>query len=193
MIASATLTSLAQPGEMGFEQPTDLLVGHTSVTQFFDGGDDGRLRGPHLVGELPGRAVGGHERPGAMPQLDDALVFELAVSLGDGVRIDHQLLGDRPDAGQLIARVKRTGLDAVLHLLHQLQVDGNAGGRVGAEQHQLCYSCNTVAQWMSRSIATERFTRLGSSCSVRVQLRFEARSSGSGTVNREPRMPNCEP
>jgi hypothetical protein len=27
----------------------------------------------------------------------------------------------------------------VLHLLHQLEVDGNAGGRVGAEEHRLCY------------------------------------------------------
>src|SRR3954463_397106 len=47
MTASATLTSLAEPGEMGFEQPTDLFVGQTSFTQFLDRTGDGRLRRPH--------------------------------------------------------------------------------------------------------------------------------------------------
>ena len=44
------------------------------------------------------------ERAGAVAQLDDALVLELAVGLGHGVGIDHELLRQRTDAGQLLAR-----------------------------------------------------------------------------------------
>ena len=56
--------------------------------------------------------VRGDERAGAVPQLDDAFVLELAVGLGDGVRVDHELLRQRPDAGQLLARPQRAGFDA---------------------------------------------------------------------------------
>ena len=79
--------------------------------------------------------VAGDERAGAVAQLDDAFVLELAVGLGDGVRVDHELLRQRPDAGQLLARPQRAGLDGVLHLLHQLEVDGHAGRGIGPEQH----------------------------------------------------------
>ena len=85
------------------------------------------------------RRVGGDERAGAVAQLDDALVLELAVGLGDGVRVDHELLRERADARQLLARAQRAGFDAVLHLLHQLEVDGHAGRGVGPEQHGELY------------------------------------------------------
>ena len=81
------------------------------------------------------RALPGDEGAGAMAQLDHALVLELAVGLGDGVRVDHELLRQRPDARQLLARPQRAGFDAVLHLLHQLEVDGNARRGIGPEQH----------------------------------------------------------
>ena len=70
-----------------------------------------------------------------MPQLDDTFVFELAIDLGDGVRIDHELLRERSDAGQLFTRAQGAGFDGVLDLLHELQVDGYAERWVGAEQH----------------------------------------------------------
>ena len=82
----------------------------------------------------PGRS--GDEGAGAVAQLDHAFVFELAVGLGDGVGIDHELLRQRPDARQLFARPQRAGFDAVLHLLHQLEVDRHAGRGVGPKQHR---------------------------------------------------------
>jgi hypothetical protein len=85
------------------------------------------IGGPAVVAAI------GDECAGAVPKFDDAVVFELAVGLGDGVGIDHQLLGERTDAGQLVAGAERAGFDGVLHLFHQLQVDGDAGGRIGAE------------------------------------------------------------
>jgi hypothetical protein len=75
-----------------------------------------------------------------VPQFDDAFVFQLAIGLGDGVGIDHELLRERPDTGELFAGTQGAGFDRVLHLLHQLEVDGHAERGVGAEQHhQLCY------------------------------------------------------
>ena len=102
-------------------------------------GNDG-LSGAQLVGQLLRAGAAGDERSGAMAQFDHPFVFELAIDLGDRVWIDDQLLGQRPDAGQLLARAQRAGFDGVLHLLHQLEVDGDAGGRIRAEQHvSLCY------------------------------------------------------
>jgi len=34
------------------------------------------------------------------------------------------------DAGELVARAERSGFDGVLHLLHELEVDGDAEGRL---------------------------------------------------------------
>ena len=41
--------------------------------------------------------------------LDDALVLELGVGLGDGVAVDAQVFGQRADAGQRLARSQRAG------------------------------------------------------------------------------------
>src|SRR5262245_29843429 len=138
---SATLIScfrFRQPGELRLEQPADLVLGHAAVAQPFDGGGDDRLRGAKLVGGFLRARVRRHEGAGAVPQLDHALVLELAVCLGDRVGVDDELFRQRPDARQLLAGPERAGLDGVLHLLHQLEVDGNAGGRVGADDHGHC-------------------------------------------------------
>ena len=81
------------------------------------------------------RAAPADERAGAVAQLDHAFVLELAVGLGDRVGIDHELLRERPDAGQLIARPQRARFDGVLHLLHQLQVDGHARRGMWSDNH----------------------------------------------------------
>ena len=83
--------------------------------------------------------MGRHERAGAVPQLDDAFVLELSIRFRDGIGVDHELLRQRPDSRQLIARPQRAGFDGVLHLLHQLEVNRDAEGRVGPEEHQ--YHC----------------------------------------------------
>src|SRR5262249_21033624 len=85
------------------------------------------------------------------------------VRFGDGVRIDHQLLGQRTDAGQLLARPERPGFDGVLHLLHQLEVDGHAERRVWPENHDVSaancitelaqYYCDTTHDGLSSSMA----------------------------------------
>src|SRR5262249_11401991 len=66
---------------------------------------------------------------------------------GDGVRVDHELLRERPDARQLIARLQGAGLDRVLHLLHELQIDRDARRRVRPDERR------------HRSIAAPAFPR----------------------------------
>ena len=66
--------------------------------------------------------------------LDDALVLELPIDLGDRVGIDHELLRKRPNPRKLLAGSQGAGLDRVLHLLHQLQIDRNARRGIGAEE-----------------------------------------------------------
>ena len=124
-----------QPRQLRLEQPPDLGFGDAARPQLVHRrGHDG-LAGPQPVGELLLARRAGDERARAVPQLDHALVLELAVRLGDRVGIDHELLRERPDAGQLVARPQRAGFDGVLHLLHQLQVDGHARRGIGPEDH----------------------------------------------------------
>src|SRR5262245_16206800 len=128
--ASATLIScfrLRESRELRLEQPPDLVLGDAALAQPHDRGGDDRLRGAELVGGFPRTRVRRDERAGAVAQLDHALVLELAVCLRDRVRIDDELFRQRPDARQLLARAQRAGFDGVLHLLHQLEVDGDAG------------------------------------------------------------------
>src|SRR5712691_642682 len=134
---SATLISCpAQPRQLRLEQPPDLLAGDAARAQFLHRGRDDHLPGPKLVGHAPRPRIPGDERAGAVAQLDDAFVLELPVGFGHGVRVDHKFLRQRTDAGQLLARAERARFDAVLHLLHQLEVDGNAGRGIGPKEHR---------------------------------------------------------
>src|SRR2546425_9380113 len=134
---SATMpASPGQPCQLRFEQPPNLLVGEAARTEPLYRGRDDRLAGAKRVGRLLRPRIPRDERAGAMTQLDDAFVLELAIGLRHRVRIDHELLRQRPDPGQLLARAERAGLDAMLHLLHQLQVDGNAQRWIRSKQHR---------------------------------------------------------
>src|SRR5262249_44895865 len=93
----------------------------------------------------------------AVLELDHTFVLELAIRLGDRVRVDHELFRERPDARQLVAGPEGAGLDRVLHLLHELEVNRHAQGRIRLEDHAvhsttvialclLCYSCSTVVK-----------------------------------------------
>ena len=66
------------------------------------------------------------------------VVLQLAVRLGHGVRVDHQLLGGLPDRRQLVAGDQGAHVDRVFHLLDQLQVDGNAGSWISTGTALVC-------------------------------------------------------
>ena len=85
------------------EQAADFFVGNPTRPETVDGGGDQRLAGAQLVGGFLGAPVRGHECTRPVAQLDHALVLELAVGLGDRVGVDHELLRERANAGQLFA------------------------------------------------------------------------------------------
>jgi hypothetical protein len=70
-----------------------------------------------------------------MADFDDAFMLELAVGFGDGIWVDDERFGHLSDARQLIARAESAGFDGVFHLLHELEVDGNAGAVVESADH----------------------------------------------------------
>src|SRR6266542_4875088 len=134
--ASATVRSCsAQSRKLRLEQSSDLLVAHTPRAQPLDRRRDDGLPRTKLLGQLFSAGVRRHERAGAVPELDEAFVLQLAVGLGDGVRVDDEVLGKRTYPRQLFARSQRAGLDGVLHLLHQLEVNRGTERRVRAEDH----------------------------------------------------------
>src|SRR5262245_24292072 len=104
----------AAPGQLRLEQAPDLLAGDATPAQALDGRGDERLPGAQPVGGPPGGGAGRDEGPGAVAQLEHALVLELPVDLRHRVRVDHQLLRERADAGELLAGTQRPGLDGVL-------------------------------------------------------------------------------
>src|SRR5262245_54139902 len=111
--ASTTMTSSpGQTRQLCFEKTTDLFVCHTPFSQALDGSGDDRPAGAQLLGQLLRAGVLRNEGAGTVPQLDDSFVLELAVRLRHGIRVNHERLGEGPDARELLAGPQGTRLDA---------------------------------------------------------------------------------
>src|SRR5262245_57561336 len=67
--------------------------------------------------------------------LDDALALELGVGLGDGIAIDAQLFGERPDRRQRVARLHRARRRGRFDLVDDLEIHGNAGFEIQGQTH----------------------------------------------------------
>jgi hypothetical protein len=68
-----------------------------------------------------------------MPEFEQALVLELRIGFGNGVVADHEIFRQSADSRQLISMLQNACFDAMPDLLHQLQVEGLAGGWVELE------------------------------------------------------------
>jgi hypothetical protein len=66
---------------------------------------------------------------------DDAVALEVLESAGDGVGIDAQIGGQTADGGELIVVAEDAGGDGVADLGLDLEVNGNAGSGMDAEEH----------------------------------------------------------
>jgi hypothetical protein len=62
-------------------------------------------------------------------------VLHLAVGLGYGVRVHHELFGELTHAGQLVTGTKGADLDGVPQLFDELQVERHTGPGVDTEDH----------------------------------------------------------
>ena len=68
------------------------------------------------------RDADGHERAHAGPRRDEPLVLELAVGLGDGVRVDRDRADHLAHGRELVALAKGAELEGAADLVDQLQV-----------------------------------------------------------------------
>jgi hypothetical protein len=103
-------------GEFGFKKSSNLAFVQTQFFQGFHKFAHQLLRVPHLFG--PGAAATGcDERSQSVPNLEHALLLQLAIRLDYGVGIDHQGFGKSANARELISGSQGAGFHGVAHLL----------------------------------------------------------------------------
>jgi hypothetical protein len=66
---------------------------------------------------------------------DKPFVLQFRIRFCDRAWTDYKFLGQRTNAGELIAIAQCAALDGVADLLHQLQVPGLPGGIGESEKH----------------------------------------------------------
>src|SRR5690606_32419092 len=141
--ADSFITSvLLSSRKLGFEQTPDCAVIEAELAQPRDAAPHhrARLQNRAPVDPAPLR----DERAGAVPQLYQAGVLHLPVSLGHRVWIHHEVLREPAYPRQLIAGPQRTDLDRVPHLLDQLQINRNPGLRAYPKHSD---STSTIVQY----------------------------------------------
>ena len=80
-----------------------------------------------------------------MTNFDCPLAFEIAIHASHRVGIDDEGFRKGPNARQLAAWRERSGFDGVTNLFLDLQLDRDAGRRIGLSKHcgtyiEQCYS-----------------------------------------------------
>src|SRR5688572_23604530 len=83
---------------------------------------------------VPTRPHGQHAHALPAHELDDLLLLEQRVRLGDRHRIHFQLLRDLPDGRQEVAGAQTTPGDLRPNLVHELPINRHAGG--GGDVHR---------------------------------------------------------
>jgi len=120
---------LAGPGLAGFPDPAA----------------PGALAGPtYRLVAIPGDGVGPDVVTAAKrilaaagERFDEAVLREVGIGLGDGVGIDEELLGQRPDGGENVAGSDAAGDDGMADLADDLLIDRGGGtGRDMQRPHE---------------------------------------------------------
>lgn len=75
-----------------------------------------------------GRALVGDVGAGRAAFFDNSNRFQLTISAGDRIRIDHQLFGQGANRRQFLASRQPARRNQILDLIHDLLVDRNAVG-----------------------------------------------------------------
>ena len=68
---------------------------------------------------------------------DHAQALQLGVSLGDGVAIDAQFLGQRPNGRERVSRTQSPGSGGITNLIDQLEINWFAGLKIDVKHHCL--------------------------------------------------------
>src|SRR5665213_1377680 len=89
-----------------------------------------------LAGGLgEGRIAAFEETTTTRNRLDDALVFQLGVSFGDGIAIEAKLLRQGPNRRQRLAGAQPARGGGVTNLVHQLEIDRLARLEINLQKH----------------------------------------------------------
>ena len=130
--------------QLRFHKTPNLVATHTTVPKRANEIPAQALRRRYPRGACDSlRAAGaefGNKGAHAVAEIQKALLLELPVNPRHGVRIYNELLGERPDCGKAIPRMKCAGFHRVPNLLLELEVDRHTGGRVGLEEECQCNS-----------------------------------------------------
>jgi hypothetical protein len=118
-------------GDFGFEESPNLAFLQALFFQRVHKLVDQLLRVPHLFGPGLAAAAGDDEGSEPMPYLEHAFLLQLAIDLDDCVGVDDKSFGQTPNARQLIAVSQSAGFDGMANLFLELNVDRNAGRRIG--------------------------------------------------------------
>jgi hypothetical protein len=120
-----------------FEQANGFFAGETELAGFDselcgEGPEAADFFGAQQAGRLLAdvTAAAGH-------RADDAVALEVLEGASHGVGIDAKLGGEAADGGKLIVVVEGAGGHGMADLGLDLQVDGNAGSGMDAEEHFL--------------------------------------------------------
>lgn len=114
----ATRCGVADRRQLALEQPARFVFGQSERRDAFDRRPRNRLRFRECITRRL-RAFA-NERARAVPHVDHACCFELAVGPRHRVRVDDELLGDGSNRRKLFSRPQRSCFDRVLNLLHEL-------------------------------------------------------------------------
>ena len=91
----------------------------------------------HALLPAPLARAGGDRQAGAADGGEHAVVLQLAVGPGHGVRVDRQFAGQFADGGHQFALLEHVAGDREFHLADDLVVDGQRIGEVDLEEHVL--------------------------------------------------------
>ncbi len=91
------------------------------------------MRSIHRFGLGCHRSICPHEGPKSLAQFDDPAVLQFAVGFGHGIRIGHDVLGKAANGGKLVFGAQCPRFNRVHDLLHQLQINRDAGVGMDAE------------------------------------------------------------
>jgi hypothetical protein len=127
--------------QLCLEDPMHLFVRQTLLTKGFHKSLDPTSGETNLLRSSFRGTLGRDVSSRAMPEFQQALMFEFGIDFGNGVVADHKLFGQGSDSWQLIAMLKDARFDAVAYLLHELQVERLPSRRIELEDQGSLYHC----------------------------------------------------
>jgi hypothetical protein len=112
--------------EFSLDQAADFVRGESALAQFLNGRPYHTLGAANFFDPIAMPLVVHDEGAGTVAEFNDALPLEFRVRFDHCIGANHELLRERSNAWQLVARSKHATLNRVPEAVHQLKVNGHA-------------------------------------------------------------------